>query len=402
MKPVEITKDVYSLRVNHFNRRLFDSLIPLPQGTSYNAYLVKGSEKTALLDTADPEKAGVLLDYLRDVKKIDYVVAHHAEQDHSGSIPLVLERYPEAKVVTNPKCKELLTTHLHIPAEKFIEVKDGELLALGGKTLQFVYMPWVHWPETMGTYLREDKALFSCDFFGSHLAGNELFSEPVLVYEPMKRYFAEIMMPFRSNIKAHLEKLAKYDIAFIAPSHGPVHTDPAYIMGIYKEWAVSEPRNRALVAYISMHGSTYMLVNRLVSRLQEAGVCVEKLNLDQFDEGRVAMALVDAATVVIGTPTVLAGPHPKAVYAAYLANLLRPKTKFVSVIGSFGWGGRAVETLAGLLPNLKAEVLKPVIVKGMPTEADLKLIDVLAAEITARHAGLSKCGCAPAAGAASL
>ncbi|OGR42361.1 MAG: MBL fold hydrolase [Elusimicrobia bacterium GWA2_61_42] len=392
MNPVKITEGVYSLRVNHFNRHLFDSLIPLPEGTSYNAYLVKGSEKTALLDSADPEKSEVLLDYLKEEKTIDYIVSHHAEQDHSGSIPLVLARYPLAKVVTNPKCKEFLMTHLHIPADKFIEVKDGDTLQLGGKTLEFVYLPWVHWPETMGTYLREEKCLFSCDFFGSHLATSELFSEEHIVYEPMKRYYAEIMMPFRSNIKSHLEKLAKYEIKFIAPSHGPVHRNAKFIMDIYRDWAVSEPRNKALVAYISMHGSTYLLVNRLVSRLQELGVCVEKINLDQFDEGRVAMALVDAATVVIGTPTVLTGPHPKVVYAAHLANLLRPKTKFATVIGSFGWGGRAVETIAGLIPNLKVELLKPLLVKGLPTEADLKQIDDLAALIAEKHKGLPACG----------
>ena len=391
MKPVMITEGVYSLRLNHFNRHLFDSLIPLPDGTSYNSYLVRGSEKTALIDPGEPEKAEVIFDYLKDEKKIDYVISQHAEQDHSGNIPLVLARHPEAKVVTNPKCKELLMTHLHIPADKIIEVKDGETLSLGGKTLEFLYLPWVHWPETMGTYLREDKVLFSCDFLGSHIATNALFSEEHRAYEPMKRYYAEIMMPFRSNIKSHLERLSKYELSFIAPSHGQVHNNSKFVMDMYKDWVLSEPLNKVLVAYVSMHGSTLMLVNRLVSRLQEAGVCVEKLNLEQFDEGRVAMALVDAATIVIGTPTVLTGPHPKTVYAAYLANLLRPKAKFVSVVGSFGWGGRAAETIAGLIPNIKAEVLKPVIVKGMPTEADLKQVDELAALIVEKHKGLALC-----------
>ena len=385
MIPEKITENVYSLRVNHFNRKLFDSLIPLPEGTSYNSYLVQGKEKTALLDSVDPEKAEVLFDYLRSVKKIDYIVCHHCEQDHAGSIPMVLERYPEAKVVTNPKCKELLLTHIRIAPDKIIEVKDGETLDLGGKTLEFVYMPWVHWPETMGTYLREDKILFSCDFFGSHQASGELFSEERVIYTPMKRYYAEIMMPFRNNIKTHLEKLAKYDISFIAPSHGPVHRNTKFIMDIYRDWAVAGPKNQVLIAYISMHGSTYMLVNRLVSRLEEYGIPVEKLNLDHFDEGRVAMALVDAATLVIGTPTVLAGPHPKVAYAAYLANVLRPKTKFVSVIGSYGWGGRALEIIAGMIGNIKAEVLKPVIIKGMPAEAEFAQIDELAALIAEKH-----------------
>ncbi|HAH31221.1 MAG TPA: MBL fold hydrolase [Elusimicrobia bacterium] len=385
MKPVKITEGVYSLRANHFNRHLFDSLIPLPDGTSYNAYLVKGSEKTALLDSSDPEKKEVLLGYLRGVEKLDYIIAHHAEQDHSGAIPFVLEKYPSAKVVTNPKCKELLMSHLHIPAGKFIEVKDGETLSLGGHTLEFIYLPWVHWPETMGTYLREDKILFSCDLFGSHLASGELFSEERTVYAPMKRYYAEIMMPFRSNIKGHLEKLSKYEINFIAPSHGPVHKNVKFVLEIYRDWAAGEPKNKALVAYVSMHGSTYILVNRLVSALEEAGVSVEKLNLEQFDEGRVAMALVDAATVIIGTPTVLAGPHPKAVYGAYLANALRPKVKFISVIGSYGWGGKMAEQITGMLTNLKVEVIEPVIIKGYPKEADFKALDQMADNILQKH-----------------
>jgi len=385
MKPVRLADNVFFLQINHFNRKLFDSLIPLPEGTSYNAYLVKGAAKTALIDSADPEKREVLFDFLKDVTTLDYLVANHAEQDHSGSIPFVLEKYPMARVVANPKCKEFLMSHLHLPAEKFIEVADGGTLDLGGKTLQFIYTPWVHWPETMVTYLKEDKILFSCDFFGSHLATGSVFSEERVVHDPMKRYYAEIMMPFRTNILGNLEKIRGLDLVMIAPSHGPVHRNVAFVKGLYQDWAGGPTKNNVLVAYISMHGSTLILVNRLVSRLQERGIAVEKLNLEQFDEGRVAMALVDATTIVIGTPTVLTGPHPKAVYGAYLANLLRPKAKFVSVIGSFGWGGKALEAIAAMIPNLKVEVLKPVIVKGLPTEADLAKIDELAALISEKH-----------------
>lgn len=392
MKPVKIADNVYFLQVNHFNRRLFDSLIPLPEGTSYNAYLVKGGKRTALLDTADPEKREVLFDFLRGTEKLDYVIAHHAEQDHSGSIPFVLERFPEAKVVTNPKCKELLMSHLHVPADRFIEVKDGETLDLGGKTLRFIYTPWVHWPETMSTWLQEDGILFSCDFFGSHLATGSVFSEERVVHDPMKRYYAEIMMPFRTSVMANLEKIAGLGVRMVAPSHGPVHRDARFVMDLYREWAGGPTRNKALVAYISMHGSTGVMVNRLVSGLQERGIEVEKINMEQFDEGRVAMSLVDATTVVIGAPTVLAGPHPKAVYGAYLANALRPKVKYISVIGSYGWGGKTVEILAGMLPNLKAEVLKPVMVKGLPAVADLVLVDELAALISEKHAVLFRKG----------
>ncbi|MBI4801398.1 MAG: FprA family A-type flavoprotein [Elusimicrobia bacterium] len=389
MVPEKIAENVYSMRINHFNRRMFDALIPLPDGTSYNAYLVRGTGKTALMDSADPEKKDALFDFLRDVEKIDYLVAHHAEQDHSGSLPFVLEKYPAARVAANPRCKEFLMSHLHLPAEKFIEVKDGGRLDLGGKTLRFIYTPWVHWPETMVTYLEEDRILFSCDFFGSHIATGELFSDEKTVYGPMKRYYAEIMMPFRSSIKSNLEKIKELELALIAPSHGPIHKNVKFALDAYKDWALSEAKNKVLVAYISMHGSTLLLVNRLVSRLQEKGVPVEKINLDEFDIGCVAMALVDAATVVIGTPTVLAGPHPKAVYAAYLANALRPKTRFVSVVGSYGWGGRALETIAGMISGIKAEALKPVMVKGMPTADDLLEVDALAGLIAEKHKSLA-------------
>jgi len=389
MKPTEIAKNVYSMPVNHFNRKLFDSLIPLPDGTSYNSYLVKGSKYTVLLDTADPEKKEQFFDYLSGEEKIDYVVAHHAEQDHSGLIPAALEKYPLARVLTNAKCKELLMTHLHVKEDRFQVINDGDKFDAGGKTLEFVFTPWVHWPETFSTYLAEDKILFSCDFFGSHLATPELYAVPELVHEPMKRYYAEIMMPFRANIKNNLEKLSGYDIKMICPSHGPMHKDVEFAVNRYKDWALSEPENKALVLYVSMHGSTAQLVNRLVSALQERGVGVEKLNLEDADIGRVAMAMVDAATIVLATPTVLAGPHPKAIYAAYLASLLRPKVKHLAVMYTYGWGGKTVEFLSNVLSNLKADIIGQVAVKGLPTGTDLELVDQLAIQIAEKHQALS-------------
>ena len=151
-----------------WDRRLFDELIPLPDGTSYNAYLVEGTEKTALIDAVDPAMASMLMAQLRDTAKVDFIVCQHAEQDHSGSIPLVLERFPQAKIITTPKAKTLLMDHLHVAEGSIATVADGEKLSLGDKTLRFVHTPWVHWPETMVTYLEEDRILFSCDFFGVH------------------------------------------------------------------------------------------------------------------------------------------------------------------------------------------------------------------------------------------
>ncbi|MFH1615374.1 MAG: FprA family A-type flavoprotein [Planctomycetota bacterium] len=384
----KVKENIYAVGAIDWDVRLFDRLIPLPDGTSYNSYLIKGSEKTALLDTVDPTKTEVLIGNLSKakVKKLDYVIAHHAEQDHSGSLANILSLYPDAKVVTNPKCKGMLIDLLDMQEDRFITIGDGETLPLGGKSLQFIYLPWVHWPETMGTYLKEDKTLFSCDFFGAHLATSSLFvDDEAIVYESAKRYYAEIMMPFRRQINTNLAKLESIEIEIIAPSHGPVHNRPEFIIDAYRNWASDVVKNEVVLPYVSMHGSTAKMVSYFVEALIERGIAVRQFELSTVDIGKLAMALVDAATIVIGSPTVLIGPHPCAAYAAFLANALRPKTKFASIIGSFGWGGKMVEQLTSMLPNLKAEILEPVITKGYPKKVDFIALDRLADEILAKH-----------------
>ncbi len=388
MEPREIKPGIYWVGAIDWDRRLFDSLIPLPDGTSYNSYLIKGSEKTALIDTVDPTMQDILINHLNQlgIESIDYVIANHAEQDHSGAIPQVLERYPQAKVIVTPRCKGMLIDLLMIPEEKFITVNDKETISLGDRTLEFVHAPWVHWPETMLTYLREDKILFPCDFFGSHLATTDLYvRDGGQVYEAAKRYYAEIMMPFRNTIQKNLGKLKDYAIDLIAPSHGPMHDRPEFILKAYHSWAFDEPKNIVVLPYISMHGSTRKMVEYFVEALAQRGVTVKQFDLAATDIGKLAMALVDAATVVIGTPTVLVGPHPNVAYAAILANALRPNLKFISIIGSYSWGGKAVEQLAAMIPNLKVEILEPVLSKGLPKEADFKALDNLAATIAEKH-----------------
>jgi flavorubredoxin len=384
----EIVPKVLAVGVKDWDRRLFDELIPLPDGTTYNSYLILGSEKTALIDTVDPPKSNELIANLEKagVSQLDYVIANHAEQDHSGSIPDILARFPNAKVVTNEKCKGFLADLLLIDNEKFIIVKDGETLSLGDKTLEFHFTPWVHWPETMVTYLKEDKIVFSCDFFGSHLADSHLFvkDEPKVLADA-KRYYAEIMMPFRVAIKKNIELIESLAVNFIAPSHGPVYNRPKLIIDAYKDWISDRVENTVVVAYVSMHGSTRHMVDYLVDQLIAKGIGVKPFNLTRTDLGDLAMALVDAATVVIGTPTVLVGPHPAAIYAASLVNALKPKTKYATVIGSYGWGGKAVEIIKNNLNNLKLELLEPVLCKGHPLEKDFLALDRLADEIAARH-----------------
>ncbi len=388
MKPRILKMNIYSVGAVDWDRRLFDELIPLPDGTSYNAYIVKGSEKTVLIDTVDPTMANVLLNNLNQmgIQNIDYVVAHHAEQDHSGALPEVLSQYPNAIVVASPKCKPMLMDLLLIPENRIKVVEDDESLSLGDKTLQFIHVPWVHWPETMITYLKEDKILFTCDWFGSHFATSDLYvTDEATVYEAAKRYYAEIMMPFRPVIQKNLERIKDLQIDIIATSHGPIYDKPQFIIDAYKDWVNAPPKNIVVLPYTSMHGSTRAMVRHFVSALVERGITVKQFDLARTDVGKLAMALVDAATVVVGAPTVLAGPHPNVVYAVFLANALRPKLKFASVIGSYGWGGRTVEQIASMISSLRVELLPPVVIKGFPREEDFKALDKLAETVYNKH-----------------
>ncbi len=371
-----------------WDRRLFDALIPLPEGTSYNSYLISGSEKTVLIDAVDESMAYVLQGNLLalGIRRIDYIIAQHAEQDHSGSLKILLDLYPDAKVLGSPKCLDLLMLFGLVNKDQVREVKDGEKISLGDKSLEFIHAPWVHWPDTIFTYLAEDRILFTCDFLGSHLASSDLYaSDEALVYRAAKRYYAEIMMPFRQNINRHLARIAHLPMDIIAPSHGPLYARPVFILDAYRDWASDRVKNQVVLPYVSMHGSTRIMVNYLVASLISRGVGVRQFDLTNYDAGELAESLVDAATVVIGTPTILAGAHPLALYAAILANALRPKTRYASIIGSFGWGGKMLEQITVALPNLKLQFFDPVVAKGCPKEADFLALDRLADEIAAKH-----------------
>jgi flavorubredoxin len=368
-----------------WDRRMFDALIPIPQGTSYNAWLVQGSDKVALLDTVDDAMVDILLAQLADVPRLDYVVAHHAEQDHSGALPRVLERYPEARVICTQRAAGFLQDLLPIAPERFQPVADNETIDLGGKTLRFLHMPWVHWPETMVTWVAEDRILFSCDFFGSHLASADLFVSRESLLGPSKLYYAGIMMPFKAQILKHIERLSSLDIEWICPSHGPIHDRPNDIRESWRGWAGDAPSRRVVIPYVSMHGSTSRMVSHLVEALSLRGIPAEPLNLLETDLGALAVALVEPSTLVFASPVVLNGLHPLVQSAAYVIAALKPKTRFVSTMATYSWGGKIDEQVRALLSGLKVEFLAPVSCKGSPGADDLVAIDGLAQAISLQH-----------------
>ncbi|MFQ6123394.1 MAG: FprA family A-type flavoprotein [Candidatus Heimdallarchaeota archaeon] len=385
---VELKPGIYMLRTLDWERRLFDELIPLPDGTSYNAYVIKGTDGVALIDSSDTRKIEPFLKDLQNLSldRLDYIVANHAEPDHSGAIPAVLDMYPDAKVVCTEKCKDIMADLLHIPLERFLTVTGESTLDLGNLTLKFIIAPWVHWPETMFTHLPEEKTLFTCDFLGNHIASSEIYSSnDAWVYNAAKRYYAEIMMPFRKMIAKHLEVVGNMDLDLVATSHGLIYKEPEFIINAYKEWVSDTVKNEVVIPYVSMYGSTEKLVKYLAESLIRKGIPVKPFMLTATDIGELAMALVDAATIVIGSPTVLTGAHPAVIYGAYLANLIRPKAKFATVVGSYGWRGKLVDQIVSLLPNLKVELLDPVVVKGKPDEEDFQKIDRLSDDIVAKH-----------------
>lgn len=385
---VKLSDRVDYIGSQDWDRRLFDSLIPLPDGTSYNSYIVKGSMATALIDTVDPKFTDEFMDKISGDSRIDYIVINHAEQDHSGSLNIVLKAHPEATVLCSEKAKDLIMTHLHTPEGKIRVVKDGEEISLGDCTLKFVYAPFVHWPETMLTFLVEEALLFSCDMFGSHIASSEVFTcrELDTYIEPCKRYYAEIMMPFAPLVRKNLEKVRVLGAKTICPSHGPCWTSPDFVIGLYADWLNKGPENLALILDVTMHGSTKAMVERLTDRLSEHGVRVARVELLEADLGKIAIELVDAHTIVVATPTVLAGPHPAVIAAVALANALKPKAKLLGVMGSYGWGGKTPEVIASLLGNLSsAELLPPVMIKGLPYNEGMRPVDELAMSIAERH-----------------
>ena len=384
----EIKENILYAGMNDEDRLIFDELIPLDHGTSYNSYIVIGNEKTAVIDTMYPK---FTKEYLKsfdknEITKVDYIIANHGEQDHSGSIPAMLEKFPMAKVVTNQVCANNLKEMLLIPDERIQIIKNDEEISLGDKTLQFKIAPGVHWPDTMFTYIKEDNILCTCDFLGAHFIFDNVFAVPSNELErSAKKYFAEIMMPFSTVCRKYIKQIKEMNVSMIMPSHGPIHKNPSYILDLYEDWANEKGKNLVLLPYVSMYNSTTEMINYLSNKLAEKGIPSIKYDMVDGNLGDLAIALVDDTTIVLGTSMVLAGPHPAAFNTVYLASLLKPKAKIASFIGSYGWGGNLFGKMTEMLTPLKLDVIEPVLVKGKAKSEDYKKLDEMAENIFLKH-----------------
>ena len=376
VKTVELGQGITWVGVEDFQRRMFDALVPLPEGTSYNAYLVAGKNRTALIDTVNPGFEGELLSKISCIinpASIDFLVMNHAEPDHAGAIPAIMAAAPKAQLVATKKGAEMAEVMYHVPEARRLAIRDGDTLDLGGKTLSFIEAPWLHWPETMFTFAVEDRVLFSCDFFGTHVASDRLFDDEAadLLLSEAKRYYAGIMMPFNKMVTSGLDRARSVAPAVIGPSHGPVYRNPARIMDAYEKWSRGPLAPKVVVAYVSMWHNTEQLARALINSISAEDVQAVPFDLAVSDVTHVARELVDASALVLGSPTVLGGLHPLAAHALTLVRVLRPRLKLAAFLGSFGWGGGAATQAKVLLEPTGCELVGAVDVRGSPGDKEL-------------------------------
>ncbi len=344
------------------------------RGSSYNAYLVR-DEKVALIDAVKAPYAGELLDNIKllvDLDKVDYVVCNHAEPDHSGGLPAVMRECVNAILLCNEKCKKALSQHFDTSMWKFQVVSDGETLSLGNKTLSFMDTPLVHWPESMFTFIPEDKILFSMDAFGQHYATAGRFDdqEPLeVIMAEAKTYFANIVMLYSKPIQRALDRTKDHDIEIIAPSHGIIwRSHIATILKAYQEWVQLKPQPKVLVIYDTMWKSTELMAEAIVDGVIDSGADVRMFNVRANNMTVMATDILDASAVAFGSPTLNMTLMPQmAAILTYLTGL-KPAGKDSFAFGSYGWSSGGTKAVEEYLVKMKMNVVRePINAQFVPT-----------------------------------
>jgi anaerobic nitric oxide reductase flavorubredoxin len=373
MEAVKVTDGIYWVGAIDWNVRNFHGYTT-PRGTTYNAYLITG-EKNILIDTVKRPFFDHLVSRVRSVidpKKIDVIVSNHTEMDHSSSLPM-MQQLTGAKVLASKLGVEGLSHHypdLHTEV-----VEDGKEIKCGGKTLKFIDTPMLHWPDSMFTYVEEDKVLFSMDAFGQHYATSKRFNDEVdqvILFQEAAKYYANIILPFNARVLKTVEKIKNLDIKMLATSHGAIwRKDLDKVLKLYMDWANGVTKEKAVVVYDTMWGSTQIMAEAIADGIAAEGIDTVVLKLTDTDRSKVMHEVLDSRAVVVGTPTLNNTMFPSVADMVYYMKGLRPKGRLGATFGSYGWSGGAVKAvreqmqLAGM--ELPFEDLQ---VKYIPQEGD--------------------------------
>ena len=367
VEPLALARGVYWVGVIDWNLRDFHGYVT-PKGTTYNAYLIV-DDKITLVDTVKAEFSAEMLKRISqivDPAKIDYVIINHVEMDHSGSLPAIMTAAPDATIYCSKNGKDGL--HLHYKANGCEDwnievVKTGSELSLGSKTLMFIEATMLHWPDSMHTYIKEDKILLSNDAFGQHIATSKPFDDEVGdVMAEAAEYYANILMPFGRVILKYIDTVKELgiDINMIAPGHGIIwRQDPAKIIEAYGRWARGETNKKVLIIYDTMWGSTHIMAKSILDGIKAAGVEVKLINIRKIDLSGIITELLEAPVIILGSPTLNNGIFPSVSgFLTYLKGL-RPKGKQAVAFGSYGWGGGAVKAMEKELEMAGFELIEP-------------------------------------------
>ena len=365
MKPVEISKGIYWLGVIDWNIRDFHGYSTY-QGSTYNSYLIM-DEKIALIDTVKKEFADELIasiSQLVDPKKIDYVISNHTEMDHTGGLPRIMHRIGEDKPLYCSKMGHKNLSKHFSQKWNYQPVENGGELSLGKRTLTFLETRMLHWPDSMFTYVNEDKILFSSDGFGQHYAGVERFDDEIgeAIMPHAKKYFANILLPYAPLILKLVDKVKEMGLTIdmICPDHGIIwRKDPEKIINSYVEWSLQKPKRKAVVIFDTMWHSTETMAETIVASLAEEGVNARPMRLRTCHRSDIITEAVDAGAIVVGSPTLNNGLFPTVSdFLTYMKGL-KPLNKVAAAFGSYGWSGEAVKLINSEFEQMKFDIIDP-------------------------------------------
>lgn len=388
---MKIADNVYYVGVSNPTLRVFDIIMCTEYGTTYNSYLVKGADKTALIDGAHKGFEANFqenVEVITDFANIDYMVVNHTEPDHSGAIRLVIEKNPDIVVYGTAACLKNLDNIVRLPFNR-VAVKDGDTLELGGKTLTFCVSPNIHWPDTMMTYLAEDKILFSCDFLGAHFAEPTMYVHKAykkeLYEKEFKVYYDAIMGPFAKFVIRALDRIKDLDIALVCPSHGPMIMggDIQVAMDTYRKWATPEEKTDKTVAiyYVSAYGYTRQMCQYLAEKLEAKGLVVSAFDVIKTDAADIAAHLEDDC-LVFGSPTLNRAALKPVLDVISSIDAVGAAGRPYATLGCFGWSGEACAQLNDRCNSIKMkQVGESVRSQFTPTDEVWAALDTLADQI---------------------